>query len=93
MTSATHTTISRLGGTFGLVQIVTGAAATVAGEPGIRLDIQTRGYDVAGSLLREHACAALSVRDAVRLHELLGVALASMQPPLIWPAAHLRRAA
>jgi hypothetical protein len=54
--------------TFGEIQIV-------AGSDRVAVDMQTRNYDTAGHLRRDHALASLSLTAAARLRDLLSEAI------------------
>ena len=55
-------------GTFGEIQIV-------AGQHHVIMDVQSRNYDTAGHLHRDHALASLSLSAAAHLRDLLDEAL------------------
>jgi hypothetical protein len=74
-----------IAGNFGEIQIRPNGHAVL-------VDVQTSSFDVEGGRRQSHACAGLSVRDAARLRELLGEAIAAAdddpRQTSLWPQRH-----
>jgi hypothetical protein len=59
------------------------------------LDLETRNHDTLGHLAVQHALADMTVDSAIRVHELLGMAIAvaseaTHHQPGLWPTGALR---
>jgi hypothetical protein len=68
LANSTSVRLFSTAGTWGEAQLVSTSASIV-------FDLQSRVYDTAGHLHREHALANLSVATAIRLRQLFGEAI------------------